>query len=148
MHELKKSLIPQKAFDIFKRIEQSYKDQGRISSEELLALYSYFGEPLNEATEILEKCKITQYSTGDFCRQIFDISISEEQYAIFENINFCHCKFFEDKVLGEKTCITCKHVLAVYLAKATGELKKETLDHDVFQQYLNAQLGAYSNINM
>lgn len=118
-----------------------------VPSEELLALYSYFGEPLNEATDILEKCKITQYSTRDFCREIFQLSISEEQYVIFGNANFCHCKFFNDKVLDEKTCITCKHVLAVYLAKATSVLKKETLDHDVFQQYLNSQLGAYSNIN-
>ncbi|KAL1501316.1 hypothetical protein ABEB36_006659 [Hypothenemus hampei] len=140
-----KSFIPTKAFNLFKEAESSYKQQGSFSNKILENLYSYFGESFADATELLEKCRIIQYTTTDSLRTVYEVSLTSlEQYLIYDNINYCPCDDFKIQVLELNNNISCKHVLVVYLAKITSNVKVEKLNDELFSDFLNMQLNRLS----
>lgn len=111
-----------------------------VTDHILEVLHSYFGEPFSKATEMIDKVQITRYSTEDARRWVFEVSTPQEQYVVFEGINFCQCDFFHNCVLGKGTNITCWHVLTVNLAKVLGRFKQDKLSESVFAEYLNVKL--------
>ncbi|XP_018565658.1 zinc finger SWIM domain-containing protein 7-like [Anoplophora glabripennis] len=136
---MEETVLPRLAFDILKEAEETYKETGTFSSKILENLYSFFGESFVLATELLEKCKIIEYGVDSGIRNIFKV-IMKEQYTIYEDINFCQCKTFRLQVLESRHTLTCKHVLAVKLARISGQLTKETISDSQFVDFLNEQL--------
>lgn len=145
--EFGKSFLPKKAFDLFKNAETLYNEKGSFPNEALEALHSYFDEPFVDATELLEKSRISCYSTSDSLRKVYEISSAQEQHVVFENVNFCHCNFFKTRVLDSRSNLSCKHVLAVCLAKIMGKVRAENLTESVFEEYLNVQLSAFLDMD-
>lgn len=75
------------------------------------------------------------------------ISTARERYAIHENINFCQCDFFKNRVLDARSSLSCQHVLAVYLAIIMGKVREEKLADHVFEEYLNGQLNTFLDVD-
>ncbi|KAF7287669.1 hypothetical protein GWI33_006012 [Rhynchophorus ferrugineus] len=137
---MKRSIIPKLAFKALKDAELNIANQGTFSNESLEKLYSYFDETFLLATELLEKCKIQQFSTPDRLRKIYKISVNDEYYTVFDNINFCMCEDFQLAVLNKKSQITCKHVLAVNIAKVTKNVSNESITPLMYENFLNEQI--------
>jgi len=136
---MKKSFLPEQAFKTLKQAEITYKQENSFPNGTLETIHSFFGNSFIQASELLEKCKIVQYSTSDMLRKIYKVSSSRDQYTLFEDINFCQCAFFKIKVLEERNSLTCKHVLAVHVGKIMGKISEETLSDNVYEDFLNEQ---------
>lgn len=116
-----------------------------VSNESLETLYSYFDETFLIATELLEKCKIQQFSTPDGLRKIYKISVNDGYYTVFDNINFCLCQDFQLAVLDKRSQITCKHVLAVNIGKITKNISNEIITPLMYESFLNEQIHCLHN---
>ncbi|KAJ8910490.1 hypothetical protein NQ315_012337 [Exocentrus adspersus] len=130
---MEETIVPKLAFGMLKEAEQIYKETGTFTAEVLENLHSLFGEALTLATELLEKCKIIEYQADNGLRNVFNIRFTED-------INFCQCETFRLQVLESRHTLTCKHVLAVQLARITGDVKTEVVSGSHLVDFLNEQL--------
>ncbi|CAG9772717.1 unnamed protein product [Ceutorhynchus assimilis] len=142
-----KSFIPQKAFQELERAEIIFGEQNLFPNETLEILHSYFGESLTQATQLLEKARVTCYSTPDSFRKVYEISKSQDRHIIIGNVNFCQCDFFSSQVLDLQRSLSCEHVLAVTLARIMGKVREEKLSNNLFEEYLNMQLNVFLDID-
>ncbi|KAG5896649.1 hypothetical protein JTB14_021295 [Gonioctena quinquepunctata] len=135
------SYLPHLAFSSLKEAEHSYQENGSFGEGALEIIHSFFGENLILATELLEKCKLIEYSVENGMRKIFKIVTTKEQFTIYENINFCFCETFHLQVLKLRTSLTCKHVLAVKLGQITNHVIREKVTGSQLVDFLNEQLN-------
>ncbi|XP_030765121.1 zinc finger SWIM domain-containing protein 7-like [Sitophilus oryzae] len=142
---MEKSIIPKLAFAILKESEQLYKIKGCFESDILESLYSNFHDTFLEASELLEKYKVHQYSTPDKLRTMYKVATYNELHTVFENINYCTCDGFTKHVLDLKDRLTCKHVLAVSIARSTGKIVEEIINPATYEEVLNTQLEFFDD---
>lgn len=92
-----------------------------VSDENLLALHSIFGNVLERALEtILRKDSVTLYTLQNDHRSLIEVKGNNDKvYRLLPNVNYCFCPAFQNHVLQIKSEITCKHILAAYVAKLT-----------------------------
>nr|CAH7739671.1 unnamed protein product [Callosobruchus chinensis] len=134
-----KSLVPDLSIAALREAEKMYKITGKLEEHTLEHLHSFFGEQLLSATELLDKCKLIQYTLQQDTRSVYKIITSKEQYTIYDNINFCHCDAFRVDVLEKGEFLTCKHVLAVKLGKIMNKVTKEVVSGAQMVEFLNEQ---------
>ncbi|KAJ8956067.1 hypothetical protein NQ318_016518 [Aromia moschata] len=138
---MEEAIVPKLAFEVLKDAERVYKETGTFSQELLENLHSLFGESFVLATELLEKRKIIEYEVDNGLRRIFKVIMGKEQYTVYENINFCHCKTFHLQVLEARNILTCKHILAVKLCQIMGRQTNEKVTNSQLVDFLNEQFS-------
>ncbi|VEN58119.1 unnamed protein product [Callosobruchus maculatus] len=134
-----KSVVSDLAVEALREAERTYKMTGILEEHILENLYSFFGDNLLSATELLDKCKLIQYTLQEDTRSVYKIITSKEQCTIYDNINFCHCETFRVDVLEKGESFTCKHVLAVKLGKIMNMATKEVVSGAQMVEFLNEQ---------
>lgn len=86
--------------------------------------------------EILDKSKIIQYYARDSNRTLYAIGKGENQFNLYESINFCFCETFRKDVLESANLTMCEHVLVLKLAQITGGFIKEEMSELHFIEFL------------
>lgn len=65
-------------------------------------------------------------------------------YTLFSDVNFCQCPAYRHQVLNNKGNVTCKHILAVRLAKILKNYRTDTVTPQQFADIVMSEL--YSHI--
>nr|CAI5823626.1 unnamed protein product [Callosobruchus analis] len=141
-----KSVVPDLAIDALREAERVYKMTGILEDHTLENLYSFFGNNLLLAMELLDKCKLIQYTLQQDTRSVYKIITSEEHCTIYDNINFCHCAMFRVDVLEKGQLLACKHVLAVKLGKIMNMVTKEVITGAQMVEFLNEQFISLTEV--
>nr|CAI5820572.1 unnamed protein product [Callosobruchus analis] len=110
----------------------------KMEDHTLENLYSFFGNNLLLAMELLDKCKLIQYTLQQDTRK--------EHCTIYDNINFCHCAMFRVDVLEKGQSLACKHVLAVKLGKIMNMVTKEVITGAQMVEFLNEQFISLTEV--
>lgn len=130
---------------LLKEIEKEATDEGevKVSDENLLALYSVFGEVAERALQLLESQRICLIQVEGKSRYFFKVigKGTAPSYILFPDVNFCQCPAYKYQVINSSMYITCKHVLAVRLAKI---LRKYRTDSITPQQYADVVMSEIS----
>lgn len=63
----------------------------------------------------------------------FVVKSKEKEYIVLKN--FCSCYYFADKVLCNRSDITCKHVVSVILAKCFNKIPTYFLEESLFFEW-------------
>ncbi|KAL0145718.1 zinc finger SWIM domain-containing protein 7 [Mucor lusitanicus] len=125
---------------IFKRLEE----EGTLTKETTLRLYSIFDKTLLESLQLTEGKQVTKVQS-DSGRALYRVSnecISElEDPAAQEIINtcminprYCNCDKFIQDVILRNDMVMCRHVLAVKLSESLKLLGVNHLEDKAFAQ--------------
>lgn len=63
----------------------------------------------------------------------FVVKSKEKEYVVLKN--FCSCFYFNDKVLCNRSDITCKHIVSVILAKCFNKIPNYFLEESLFFEW-------------
>lgn len=117
------------------------KQLSPLETEQLEALLGH--NVLVRSLDIIDKKKITLYTTKNGLRQLLEIEGSNREiYKFFPDLNYCCCHSFRFQVLKNLEKYTCKHVLAGRIASCLGLLTKEVVTETNFN-YLVKQIKIY-----
>lgn len=105
-----------------------------VSDDNLLALHSVFGNILERALEInSRKNSVTVYTLQNDSRSLIEVKGSNDKvYRLLPDVNYCFCPAFQNYVLQTRSEISCKHILAAYVAKLTQTVCKCSVTREQF----------------
>lgn len=101
-----------------------------VSSDQLLILFSLFGDLLSRSLILVDKKAITLYTHKD--KRIYSVRSDKDRYLVQPDVNFCPCPSFRYQVVQSDAEHTCKHVLAARLATILGRQFKSNISEEYF----------------
>ncbi|XP_044002509.1 zinc finger SWIM domain-containing protein 7-like isoform X2 [Aphidius gifuensis] len=149
------NIISQEFPDIAKHVLQEsaveFLKQNKYSI--LKKLVDIFGDVFERALKLYETKRVTKIIAFDpvqkgtlkdiyESRWLIEVKgLTGECYTLFPNVNFCSCYSFRYHVLGDQSELTCKHLLAAWLANLdTKKLNINSLTPVQFKNLLHYQV--------
>lgn len=86
------------------------------------------------------------YHLKDDSRKLIKLVGRKEEHVLFHGINFCRCDSFKNYVLEGKS-VTCEHILAVKLAKISGDVEKVQVTDLQIKEMLDDELKQFEGAN-
>ncbi|XP_059479383.1 zinc finger SWIM domain-containing protein 7-like [Neocloeon triangulifer] len=137
-----RSVLSNLSKDIFKEVEAIVVDEGKLTDEAMLALNSVFGAVLERALAIVDKPNSVCELQSPIGRKLVQVSgTSKGVYTLYPEENYCPCPAFQFYVLGANASeMTCKHVLAAWLARILGKARLLTIGEETMTSLLTSLL--------
>ncbi|KAK7862018.1 hypothetical protein R5R35_002157 [Gryllus longicercus] len=138
------SLLADVSGDLMKEISGIFSSNDRLTDRSLLALYSVYGNVCERAVELLEKDCVTFLSDPDGIRTVIQVTGSGGSlYTLLPEVNYCPCPAFRYHVVGTRTDMSCKHVLAAHLASIMNKGSKRLINSSEVSELL---VKSYTNV--
>ncbi|CAH3185891.1 unnamed protein product [Porites evermanni] len=124
------------ADQLFSEVRFAKEQHGHLTDELLSALQCVFHQPLLYALDLVDQRNITRLTTpsGRILHQV--TGSSNQVYNCLISGDFCTCPSYTFTVLVKMEALMCKHLLAVHLAEALGESKKQDISDEDFVAYM------------
>uniref|UniRef100_A0A8C5RDZ4 SWIM-type domain-containing protein n=1 Tax=Laticauda laticaudata TaxID=8630 RepID=A0A8C5RDZ4_LATLA len=128
--------LPVIAEELLQEIQKSFRETSQISDELLLALRFVFGTSVVPALDLVDRQSVTRFvsPSGRTVYQV--VGSSGKLYTCYASCHFCSCPAFAFSVLRKGDNLVCKHILAIYLSRATGACQEQSISN----QHLTALL--------
>ncbi|XP_069003070.1 zinc finger SWIM domain-containing protein 7 [Embiotoca jacksoni] len=121
------SFLPAVAEQLFRDIQKAYEETSQIPNDLLIALKFVFGSCALPALDLVDQRAVTCLSSPSG-RRIFQVmGGSGRLYTCFLSCHYCPCPAFAYTVLRRNEGLLCKHILAVYLCRATAVTQQESV---------------------
>ncbi|CAF98509.1 unnamed protein product, partial [Tetraodon nigroviridis] len=122
-----RSLLPAVAEQLFQDIEKIYLESSQIPDDLLMALRFVFGPCALQALDLVDRRSVTRLSSPSG-RSVFQVTGgSGRSYTCLVSCHYCPCPAFSYSVLRRNDALLCKHILAVYLCRAMGVTRQESV---------------------
>ncbi|XP_076106156.1 zinc finger SWIM domain-containing protein 7-like isoform X2 [Mytilus galloprovincialis] len=116
--------------ELWKEVENSYTDSGKITDEILSALSFVYQSSLLPALDLVDHRNVS-HMTSPSGRSIYQvIGSSGTPYTCFTTSFYCSCPAFRYSVLMKDDHLMCKHVLAIKLSEAMKLTKALAITDD------------------
>ncbi|XP_052103347.1 zinc finger SWIM domain-containing protein 7-like isoform X2 [Mytilus californianus] len=115
---MKGDVIKSVGEELWKEVENAYRDSGKITDEILSALSFVYQSPLLPALDLVDHRNVS-HMTSPSGRSVYQvIGSSGTPYTCFTTSLYCSCPAFRYSVLMKDDHLMCKHVLAIKLSEA------------------------------
>ncbi|XP_065336002.1 zinc finger SWIM domain-containing protein 7-like [Cloeon dipterum] len=117
---------------VLKEVEAIVDEEDELTENAMRALNSVFGAVLERAIAIVEKPYSVCELHSPFGRKLVQVTgTSKGLYTLYPEENYCPCEAFHYFVLGANASeLTCKHVLAAWLARILGKATQRTITEE------------------
>ncbi|XP_068600874.1 zinc finger SWIM domain-containing protein 7 [Brachionichthys hirsutus] len=131
------SFLPAVAEQLIRDIKKTYEETSQIPDDLLSALKFVFGPCALQALDLVDQRSVTCLSSPSG-REAFQVTGgSGRSYTCLASCHYCPCPAFAYAVLRRKEGLLCKHILAVYLCRATGATRRDAVSDQQMSRLLS-----------
>jgi len=112
------------------------KAAGKLSGENLTALYELFGARFTKALDALTEGRVKKYVFGPSGRIVWVVVGRERDYLIMPEAEFCTCDDYYFRVLDKKIHM-CYHILTQKIASNLGWFKTYQETDECYDMLMN-----------
>jgi predicted nucleic acid-binding Zn finger protein len=122
--------------DMLNAICREAKTAGKLSGENLTALYELFGARFTKALDALTEGRVKKYIFSPSGRIVWIVVGRERDYLIMPEAEFCTCDDFYFRVLDKKVHM-CYHLLTQKISQNLGWFEKIEENDECYDMLMN-----------